>query len=307
MRVASIGIGSNSLRMLVADILPNGELKQVLRDREGLRVFASLSNQNGGSISSAMCMQAAKSIFQMKEKALDLGASKIHLFATSATRDASNKDEFLSAIYNNTGLQTEIISGLEEAQLSFIGASYGVKSCMIDIGGGSTEFALGSIAGVEYAHSFQIGAVRLARILDINTKNDIPNVYSYVKDILITEQDKILQFADTHLNTVCFGVGGTFTNLGAFVSDLPWSSYDKINDTNISKQDVMRACERLADMSTDDRQCLKSIQKNRADIIVHGIAILYTCMDMFNIDNVCVSTRGNLEGYIINKYNLIKL
>jgi hypothetical protein len=118
MRAAAIGIGSNSVRMLVADV-QGGKLLEVLRDREGTRLFGGL-NENG-NLSRESMNHTLSAVRQMQQKAMALKAETIHLFATSAVRDAGNQQEFSSLIRNDTGLVLEICSGESEAALSFLG------------------------------------------------------------------------------------------------------------------------------------------------------------------------------------------
>ena len=130
MRTAAIGIGSNSLRMLIANIGESG-LQRLGRYREGLRVFAALDDE--GKISQEMLVQAADSIETLAKEAVKKQVDTIHLFATSAVRDASNADELERVLFDRTGLKLEVCSGDEEAELSFLGATSGIPSGMIDI------------------------------------------------------------------------------------------------------------------------------------------------------------------------------
>ena len=163
MRVAAIGIGSNSLRMLVADV-DGGRLLRLDRYREGLRVFAALDRQ--GNIVADMIGKACQSVETFRRQAVAQGAEQIHLFATSAVRDAANQAAFSQALLEATGLSLEICSGALEAKLSFLGATDGESSGLIDIGGGSTEIVVGRGLEIQRAVSLQMGAVRLYRCHD---------------------------------------------------------------------------------------------------------------------------------------------
>lgn len=125
MRVAAIGIGSNSLRMLIADV-ERGRLFRLDRYREGLRVFAALDRQ--GNITPEMTGKACRSVEAFRRQAVECGAERVHLFATSAVRDAANQEAFSKALLDATGLSLEICSGDLEARLSFIGATDGETS-----------------------------------------------------------------------------------------------------------------------------------------------------------------------------------
>ena len=160
MRTAAIGIGSNSLRMLLAQIDGN-RLIRLERYREGLRVFAALDEQK--RISGDMIAKACESVASFQKEALAQGAETVHLFATSAVRDAANQQELMQALYRATGLETDICSGDREAHLSFWGVAEQDECGMIDIGGGSTEIVVGRQRDAFAAASLQMGAVRLFR------------------------------------------------------------------------------------------------------------------------------------------------
>ncbi len=140
MRAAVIGIGSNSVRMLVAEAA-DGEIRRISRDRAGTRLFAGLDE--AGNLSREAMASSCAAVKRMAESARSQGAEKVHLFATSATRDAANNADFAALLKAETGLTLEICSGDEEAALSFFGATDGGDSGVIDIGGGSTEIIIG--------------------------------------------------------------------------------------------------------------------------------------------------------------------
>jgi len=295
MRVAAIGIGSNSLRMLVADI-KEGKLFRLKRYRAGLRVFAALDEH--GNITSDMIRNACESVLAFKEAALSEGAETVHLFATSAVRDAGNQDELISALEETVKLELEICSGDEEAHLSFWGATEAEPSGLIDIGGGSTEIALGCGRKVKDAVSLQMGAVRLFRQKKISSVQDAEAVVNLARKIALPYQER---FATEYgLNWV--GVGGTFTTTAALVQRIPWQQREKIHGFVLTQEKVGETLRFLAPMTLEERLKLDCLQPQRADIVVHGIAILLACMQTMNISSITVSEYGNLEGYLKKKY-----
>ena len=295
MRTAAIGIGSNSLRMLIANV-EDGELERLKRYREGLRVFAALDDQ--GNISPQMLLQAAASIEAFAKEAVQQMAEEIHLFATSAVRDANNSDELETILFNQTGLKMEVCSGKEEAELSFLGATSGVPSGMIDIGGGSTEIVVGDREAIHYGYSFQMGAVRLQRMFPIAKEADALQVINYAKSLITPHISKYAAFVAEEW----IGVGGTFTTSAAFVQRKPWDDRSNTHGFSLTRQHVMDAICMLAPMSVDERKELPFLQPQRADIIVHGLAILVACMDSFHLEQITVSEYGNLEGYLKKHY-----
>ena len=153
MRAAVIGIGSNSVRMLVAEAA-DGEIRRISRDRAGTRLFAGLDE--AGNLSREAMASSCAAVKRMADSARSQGAEKVHLFATSATRDAANNADFAALLKAETGLTLEICSGDEEAALSFFGATDGGDSGVIDIGGGTTDIAVLSLGGKVKATSVRV-------------------------------------------------------------------------------------------------------------------------------------------------------
>ncbi|MDD6041826.1 MAG: hypothetical protein PUD63_11640 [Clostridia bacterium] len=296
MKVAAIGIGSNSLRMLVADI-EEGRIQHSIRYREGLRVFAALDENR--NISAQMIQNACEHVLNFKLQALAQGAQKVHLFATSAVRDAANQEAFIQALETKTGLTLDVCSGEEEALLSFLGASENRPTGLIDIGGGSTEIARGCGRTVDDAVSLQMGAVRLYRMRPIASIEDAEAVVTLASTILEPVRQRFI----TRSNEIEWvGVGGTFTTSAALVQRIPWQQREKIHHFSMTQSNVREIMHFLAPMSLEDRLQLDCLQPQRADIVVHGIAILLACMSGLNIPSIKVSEHGNLEGYLKEKY-----
>lgn len=295
MRTAAIGIGSNSLRMLVADVA-HDRLERIRRYRAGLRVFAALDEQ--GNITQDMIRNACRSVGDFYRQALGQGAQRVHLFATSAVRDAANQAAFSQALLKETGLELEICSGELEARLSFAGATNGERAGMIDIGGGSTEIVVGKGLCIQKAVSLQMGAVRLHRLYPIQSAGDAHAVVRRAMDILAPCREEFCALrADSWI-----GVGGTFTTSAALVQRIPWGRRENIHGFCLTCQSVQEAMEQLAPMPVEERLKLECLQPQRADIVVHGAAILLACMRGLDIPSIAVSECGNLEGYLKMKY-----
>lgn len=296
MKAAAIGIGSNSLRMLVADIQA-GKLVNPIRYREGLRVFAALDEYK--NISREMIRKACQSVLAFKLQAIAQGAEAVHLFATSATRDAANQEELVRALEEATNLTLDICSGDEEASLSFWGAAEAGPTGMIDIGGGSTEIAVGCGRTVDDAVSLQMGAVRLYRMHPISSTDDAQRVVQMAEEILKPVRKR---FNAQNKEMEWVGVGGTFTTSAALVQRIPWQQREKIHHFRMTQEKLKEAIKLLAPMPLDERLKLECLQPQRADIVVHGMSILLACMRGLNIPSIVVSEHGNLEGYLKEKY-----
>jgi exopolyphosphatase/guanosine-5'-triphosphate,3'-diphosphate pyrophosphatase len=299
MRAAVIGIGSNSVRSLVADV-HGAEFTRLWRDREGTRLFAGLDE--AGNLNRDSMDKTVSAVRRMASEARRQGAEELAIFATSAARDAANGETFMAAVEREAGVPLRIISGEEEAELSFLGASSAVSAprCgMIDIGGGSTEIAIGTQAGIENAFSCQMGAVRLYRRLRLDRREDMRPVEVAAAEIL---NDHLRDLPGLELPEIWVGTGGTFTALAAMILGQPWTDRTHVHGTTITAAEIRNIGETLADMKVEERIRLQGMQPSRADIVVHGICILLGVMERLGMDRITVSEWGNLDGYFHKYY-----
>ena len=285
MKAAVIGIGSNSVRCLLAET--------------GAEGFDCLWR---GNLSRESMDKTVTAVARMASEVRYQGAEKLGIFATSAARDAANGAEFIRAVSKAAETELQILSGREEAELSFLGASAATKAdrCgVIDIGGGSTEIAIGTRKGIEVSFSCQMGAVRLYQKLRLNRKEDMLPVQRAAGEILAEHLDecKGIEIPETWV-----GTGGTFTTLAAIVRQVPWTDRTNMHGTEISRWEIQEIGEKLADMSLEERKQLPGLQPGRADIVVHGVCILLGVMDQMKIPKIVVSEWGNLDGYVRKYY-----
>ena len=299
MLAAVIGIGSNSVRALVARN-NEGVFERLYRDREGTRLFAGLDSR--GMLKKESILKTAEAVRRMAAEALKKGVADLNVFATSAARDAVNGQEFLEAIEQAAGVPPVILSGEEEARLSFLGASRAVKDecfCgVIDIGGGSTEIVTGCGDDIECAFSSQMGAVRLFRQIPIARTEDMIPVMHEAGEIL---EKKLAEHPLFCCPEVWIGTGGTFTTLAAMVKEIPWTARTRMHGTRVTQEEIRRVGGKLAGMPLEERIRLPGLQPGRADIVVHGICILLAVMERFGIGAVTVSEWGNMDGYLWKK------
>ena len=295
MRTAAIGIGSNSLRMLLAEI-SGGELHRLKRYREGMRTFAALDEN--GNIVPEMIVLACQKVREFVAQARQAGAETVHIFATSAIRDAKNQAEFIEQLERAVQLPVEVCPGELEARLSYIGATGKGPSGLIDIGGGSTEIAMGKGMNVREAVSLQLGAVRLFRSHPIADAATAEKALEAARQLVRPAAARF----QTQENLQWVGVGGTFTLAAALAQQIPWNEKEKIHQYILSRPKVREILMMLAPMPVEERLLLPSMQPNRADIAAHGMAILLACMEELALETITVSEYGNLEGYLKVKY-----
>ena len=290
-RVAVIGIGSNSVRLLVADC-QGGSYRVVLRDRCGTRLFAGLRE---GELSEESMEGSCTAACGMALRARALGAAEMYAFATSAARDAANGEAFRDMLRERAELELDICTGEEEARLSYYGAARAGLCGLIDIGGGSTEWTIGRDGTPLAAISLQIGAVRLHQAVRIAGSGDLPAAVACAEEAL-TAGLKALAAAPRP--PLWIGVGGTFTTLAAM--DMQLSAFDRslVEGYPLREERVRHWACVLADMPVEVRRSLPGLQPQRADIAAHGIAILIACFRLLGFDSITVSDQGNLDGYL---------
>lgn len=300
MKAAAIGIGSNSVRMLLIET-EGSTFRRLRRDREGTRLFAGLDENR--NLSPAAMDATIAAVARMAREARAEGAEQVHLFATSATRDAANQAEFAALLQREAQVELEICSGTQEAALSFLGATDGGYSGVIDIGGGSTEFVVGQGSHLVCAFSCQMGAVRLFQQAPITGHGDLHAVEQLATDIL---ERKLMHHPTLSIPDRWIGTGGTFTTLSAMVKGIRWSDRTYMHGTHLTLEQVEHQAMLLSDMPMEERLHLPGLQPHRADIVVHGICILSAAMKRLGIQDITVSEYGNLDGYLKEKYHLVE-
>jgi exopolyphosphatase / guanosine-5'-triphosphate,3'-diphosphate pyrophosphatase len=275
-RVAAIDCGTNSIRLLIADIgRSNGTttLTDVVREMRVVRLGQGVDAT--GELAPEALERTFAATADYARLIKEHKAVKVRFVATSASRDARNRDVFVDGIRTLLGVEPEVISGDEEAALSFAGASSvlpildGQEVLVVDLGGGSTEFVLGTAAGVTAAKSVDIGCVRLTeRHLrqDPPTADQIAAAQADVDNAIArARQDVPLERA-----TAVVGVAGSITTITAHAMRLPEYSPDAIHGTELPLDAVRAAADDLLAMGRSDRAALPYMHPGRVDVIGAG-------------------------------------
>ena len=293
-RLGVIAIGSNSVRMLTAN--PDRSLSDPERGREDTALFLSMDDKK--RFSEEGMERCARAVSKLHYLARQAGAEQVRLIATSAVRDAVNRHEldfYIGAIAPM--MITRIISGEEEAQLSFLGATgipprEGLQG-MIDIGGGSTEVALGRTPGsISFVNSLQLGASRLLQRRPIHGPEDLAPARDYVSERI---EKYLPALPDTPKGWSL--VGGTGTTLVNMIRKQPWDRFCP-EEYTITRGDVAEWTERLAAMPAEERARLAGMPPARVHIMPTGLVILDSLMQRLSIDEIRVTRRNNLDGYL---------
>ena len=283
---AAIDVGTNSVRLLVAEIR-NRKIHTIAKDLITTRIGEGMATSR--NLKQEAILRTVEAIAKLFQSAQQLASDKIYVFATSAVRDASNKDVFVSEVQNSLGITLEVISGEVEAKLSFLGAASAFskevlkEAVVIDIGGGSTEiiFKKNIIHGV----SVPMGAVRLA---------EKPLSAEQLSQLFIDEVKKV-----PYKKPFVVGVGGTVTSLAAIAQELQTYDASLVHGYKLTTAAVNSINARLHKMTLLERQNLPGLDPKRADIIPYGSEILVTLLGLLGTDFITVSENDILEGRIL--------
>ena len=275
-RVAAIDCGTNSIRLLIADIDRSdgtSTLTDVVREMRVVRLGEGVDAT--GELAPEALERTFAATADYAQLIREHRAEAVRFVATSASRDARNRDVFVDGIRDLLGVEPEVISGDEEAALSFAGASSvlpildGHEVLVVDLGGGSTEFVLGTAGGVTAAKSVDIGCVRLT---ERHLRNDPPTA----EQIAAAEADVDAAIAragqDVPLEraTAVVGVAGSITTITAHAMKLPEYSPDAIHGTELPIDTVRAASTDLLEMVRSERAALPYMHPGRVDVIGAG-------------------------------------
>ncbi|GBD91704.1 exopolyphosphatase [bacterium BMS3Abin04] len=306
MNLAAIDIGTNSFHLIVVKVKEKGNFEIIDREKEVIR----LGEGNIGDIkfiTPAATQRAITTLLRFKTIA-DSHEAKIRAVATSAVRESLNKNEFIKKVYDQTNIEIEVISGHEEARLIYLGVLKAVpvfdqKALCIDIGGGSTEFAIGKEGKLKYSTSLKLGAVRLTRKFFpdyVVTNKRIDECRAWVEGILYKV---IKEIEDIKFDT-CIGSSGTIMASGLIIyskSNKLDSQLKILNNFTFTGKDLSAvSMEILSAKKEEDRKKIGGLDPKRADIIPAGIIIFKTIIDMLKINKVTISGYALREGIIID-------
>ncbi len=296
MRVAAIDCGTNSIRLLIADI-DGGNFREVVRDMEIVRLGQGV-DQTGQFHPDAIARTLA-AVDKFAAEIAKRGVEKIRFCATSATRDATNRHLFVDGVRERLGIEPEVISGDEEAALSFAGAIKDLSPSdgpflVVDIGGGSTEFVFGT-STVEAARSVNIGCVRMT---ERHFASD-PASNQQIEAARIDIQAAIAQAAEVvpiTKATTLVAVAGTATTVAAAALDLP--EYDRyaIHLSRVSAQQTHDAATMFATKNREQRLALGYMHPGRVDVIAAGSLVLSEIVKATGAAEFVASESDILDG-----------
>jgi exopolyphosphatase/guanosine-5'-triphosphate,3'-diphosphate pyrophosphatase len=309
MKIAIIDCGTNTFNLLVLDISSGGLDKQLLSTRESVKLGEGAINS--GYIAKPAFERAVQA-FQLFHEAIEsLEVDKVLAYATSAVRDASNGWQLVAGIKEKFGITIEIINGLDEAKLIFLGVNAAVKlneqvSLMMDIGGGSVEFILANKSGLLWKESFNIG---VARILEQVKPSDpicdaeISMVREFLNNNLRQLSEAVKQFKPTEL----IGSSGVFESLVNMLAakNLSEPITDQQTEYPLNCEHYFSMSNEIIHATLGQRRVMPGLVSMRVDMIVISCLMLNYVLEEYHLKHIRVSTYSLKEGAVINFINAL--
>jgi exopolyphosphatase/guanosine-5'-triphosphate,3'-diphosphate pyrophosphatase len=298
-RVAGIDCGTNSIRLLIADLPDDGgELRDVTRQMQIVRLGQGVDRT--GALAPEAIERTRVALAEYADEIAAAKVDRVRMVATSATRDASNAHDFHDMVMATLGTPAEVVTGAAEAALSFSGAVIGLGPdlprpyLVVDIGGGSTEFVVGS-STVDAAISVDIGCVRMT---ERHLRDDPPTgeqIAAARLDISSTVERALSEVDGTRARTVV-GLAGSVTTVTAIALGLPEYDAARIHHASVSVGDVAAVTGRLLGLTRQERLAMPVMHPGRADVIGAGALILQTILERADAPAVVASEHDILDG-----------
>lgn len=301
MKLASIDIGTNSMRLLIADY--NDGFSKRRKYTNITRIGRGVDEL--GYISKEAIDKNIHALKEFVEMAKHEDCEEIYVMGTSALRDSKNKQDFIDRAKREVGVNVDIISGSDEASLGFYGVTADLKEesqiLILDIGGGSTEFILGDkIGGIIFSKSENIGSVRLTEKFvksDPIDQIEIENMDAYIEAVT----NDTISILKTYPITKLIGIGGTATTISAMVQQLDVYDMEKVHQSLVMYEEVEAILKELKYKTLEEKLMIKGLQPQRADVITAGVNILKNLMNHLEMKEIVISEYDNLEGLVFTK------
>jgi len=302
MRLAGIDIGTLTCRLLIADLPHGGRLKEVRSERQILRLGAGVDQTKQLSVVAMdrvlQCLRAWREMIDVSH--VDATAA----VATSAVRDAENRDEFLDRVKREVGFEVELISGEEEARRTMLGIRSGLPPGVtdvlaLDIGGGSTEFILDRPGQKPVVRSIDIGVVRLC---ERHLHHDPPTdgEVQQAREWVARETKAAIADMGNYQTASFVGTAGTITSLAAMAQKLPAYEPARIHNYQLRLSTIQTLEQTLLSRNKVDRVGLPGLEKGREEVIAAGAIIIRTIMETLGMTSVLVSDLGLRDGVLID-------
>lgn len=302
-RLAAIDVGTNSIRLIIAEPLRDGSYRVLDDEKESARLGRDL--ERTGRLSQEAVESALTALRRMKQIAAGFQATDVRVIATCAVREAVDGPEFVRRVRDEVGLDIEVISSEQEGRLAFSSVSRhfslaGKNVAIADIGGGSTEIVLASGNAIEAIFSTQLGAIRLSE-----TYGDASGAVEEQFERMIRAIDRTLRKQTKKVKSIfaphlLIGSGGTFTTLAEIIRAAKGQTNLPLRGYEITHAEIRHLLDRLRKMTTKARRNVPGLSADRADIIVAGVAIIDRIMRRFKLNRLQVHVGGIRDGLLLS-------
>lgn len=292
MRIATMDVGTNSTRLLITEIGESPCPVQLYQAINTTRIGEGMAN-NHGLLTPVAIQRTVQALMEFSAIAAKFSVDKLRVVATAAVRDALNGRELVELAQAKAGLEVKVISGEQEARLSYLGVIKGLAevppaAVVIDVGGGSTEFIWPSGEGRLAVESVPIGAVR-ATEAELNEQQISLMLGKVLSRVAKARPQKVI------------GVGGTATTLAAMNLGLELYDAAQVHGYSLKKVEVNSWHRKLSAASPDQRKLIPGLQPQRADIILAGVTIMKIILDKLGLEQLMVSETDLLWGLIFEE------
>ncbi|MCJ7827212.1 MAG: Ppx/GppA family phosphatase [Demequinaceae bacterium] len=305
-RVAAIDCGTNSLRLLIADVdVEKGELTEVLSDMVIVRLGQGVDKT--GRFADEALSRTFEVVDLYGERCRAAGVEATRFVATSATRDASNRDEFLAGVESRMGIKPDVVSGEEEARLSFLGATRALDEThpgpflVADLGGGSTELVLG-MDSPEAEHSMDVGCVRMFERHAFSDPPTEAEIAAAVADI-DAALDRAAEAVPLGSTRTLVGLAGTVTTVAAHALNLKTYDRERIHGCVFLIEEACAAASSLIGMTHDERAALGFMDPGRVDVI--GAGALVWRQVMLRVETETMMAGGRLDTVVTSEHDIL--
>ena len=303
MKIGTIDIGTNSMRLLIADY-KNNKIENRKKYINTTRIGQGVDEK--GYITEDAMERNLNALKEFNDICKEQNCEEIYCMGTSALRDSKNGKEFVKRAKDITDIDVKIICGDEESNLGFLGVLEGTEGdkkdniLVIDIGGGSTEFIFGNEEGIKFCKSENVGALRMTEkfiTTDPINEEDFNRMHSFIESTI----SSTLKILKNKKISKLVGIGGAITSVSAINQQLEVYSMEKVHNSEVTKKDIEKILQNLKKMTLNDKKTIKGLQPKRADIITAGVTILNIIMEKLEFEKIMISEYDNLEGLMCQK------
>lgn len=298
-RIAAIDFGTNTARLLIADLFDDGQFEQVVLLRTIVRLGGGFSRETG--LAEDAIQRARLCLHQFADTIRKHAVDSVRAVATSAVRDAVNGPAFVDQIAQETGIRLDVIDGLTEGRVTLAGVLAGLDQqpeqlLMFDVGGGSTEYTIARGASPLFVHSLPLGVVRLTegKADPAAMADKIGRELDYLQQQMAQSQVELFP------GTLLVGTAGTATTLAAISLKMAEYDYRKVNNYTLQQQEIQRIYDLLLPLSPEQRLSVAGLEKGREDLIIAGSLITLLTLQRFGFGSMKVSDYGLLEGLVVS-------